>query len=199
MQLRLKNISLNTNWIEAGGSSFIYFDSIESTLDIALDKVYQLNSKGKIVITDNQTLGKGTYNKSWFCEAYKDLTFSIILGNQHNFNQSLVDEACKSLLHILKDFQIIGYQKKPNDIYIDGEKIAGVLLSNVVSINANPFQALSIGMNINSNLDLKKIDPSSKIESTSLIKQTGVICNREDILCKIIESIDKAIQKLVYL
>ena len=199
MQLKLKDISLNTSWIKSGSSSFIYFDEIESTLDIALNKIYQSNSIGKIVITDNQTLGKGTYNKSWFCEPFKDLTFSIILGNQHNFNQSLVDEACKSVLNVLKDLQIIGYQKKPNDIYVDGEKIAGILLSNVASINANPYQALSIGMNINSNLDLDKIDLSSKVRSTSLFKKTGAIYNREDILCKIIEYLDKAIQKLVYL
>jgi len=54
-------------------------------------------------------------------------------------------------------------------------------------------------MNINSNLELDKIDSSSKVKSTSLLKQTGDEYNREDILCKIIESIDKAIQKLVYL
>lgn len=91
MQLKLKDISLNTNWIKSGSSSFIYYDEIESTLDIALDKKFQSNSLGKIVITDNQTAGKGTYNKSWFSEPYKDLTFSIILGNRHNFDQSLVD------------------------------------------------------------------------------------------------------------
>ena len=199
MQLKLKDISLNTNWIKSGSSSFIYYDEIESTLDIALDKKYQSNSLGKIVITDNQTAGKGTYNKSWFSEPYKDLTFSIILGNQHNFDQSLVDESCKAVLHTLKKFQIIGYQKKPNDIYINGEKIAGILLSNLGSINTKPYQALSIGMNINSNLELDKIDSSLKVKSTSLLRQTGDEYNREDILRKIIESIDKAIQKLVYL
>ena len=103
------------------------------------------------------------------------------------------------MLHTLKKFQIIGYQKKPNDIYINGEKIAGILLSNLGSINTKPYQALSIGMNINSNLELDKIDSSLKVKSTSLLRQTGDEYNREDILCKIIESIDKAIQKLVYL
>jgi BirA family biotin operon repressor/biotin-[acetyl-CoA-carboxylase] ligase len=198
LQLVLKDISLNTNWIKAGSSTFIYFDQIESTLDIALDKKYQSNSVGKIVITDYQTQGKGTYNKSWFCEPFKDLTFSIILGNKHNFNQTLVDEACKSVLHVLTELEIVGYQKKPNDIYIDEEKIAGILLSNVGSNNDFPYQALSVGININSNLDLNKFDPSSKITSTSLLKHTGNIYNREDILCKLIQSLDKAIQKLIY-
>ena len=198
MQLKLKDIYLNTNWIKSGRSSFIYFDKMGSTLDIALDREYQKNSIGKIVITDNQTKGKGTYNKRWFCEPFKDLTFSIILGNQHNFNQSLVDEACKSLLEVLKDIQIIGYQKKPNDIYIDGKKIAGILLSNISSGDSNPYQALSIGLNVNSSLELSNIDSFLKVKSTSICKQTGDIYNREDILCKLIESLDKAIQKLIY-
>ena len=198
MQLNLKDIFLNTKWIQAGDSSFIYFDEITSTLDVALDKKYQSNSVGKIVITDHQTQGKGSYNKSWFCEPFKDLTFSIILGNKHNFNQLLVDEACQSILHVLKEFEINGYQKRPNDIYIDGEKIAGVLLSNISSASTLPNQTLSIGININSNLDLKKIESFSEVNSTSFFKQTGNTYNREDILCKLIESLDKAIQKLVY-
>ncbi|RPG99670.1 MAG: biotin--[acetyl-CoA-carboxylase] ligase [Candidatus Pelagibacter sp. TMED118] len=196
MQLKLKDISLNTNWVKAGNSSFIYFDEIGSTLDIALDQKYQSNFVGSIVITDNQTNGRGTYNKSWFCEPFKDLTFSIILGNQYNFSQILVDEVCKSVLLVLKNLGIDGYKKEPNDIYIDGKKIAGILLSNLSSINALPYQAISIGMNINSNLN--GIDSSTEAISTSLLQQTGQNHNREDILCKLIESIDKAIQKLIY-
>ncbi len=106
MQLILKDIDLKTNWIKSGKGSFIYFETIDSTLNIALNKQYQESSIGKIVITDNQTSGKGSYNKSWYSEPYKDLTFSIILGSSNNFQQSLVDETCTAIVRILNGYQV---------------------------------------------------------------------------------------------
>ena len=64
MQLILKDIDLKTYWIKSGKESFIYFETIDSTLNIALDQQFQERSVGKIVITDNQISGKGSYNKS---------------------------------------------------------------------------------------------------------------------------------------
>ena len=103
MQLILKDIDLKTNWIKSGKGSFIYFETIDSTLNIALDQQYQESSIGKIVITDDQTSGKGSYNKSWYSEPYKDLTFSIILGSSNNFQQNLIDETCSAIAGILNE------------------------------------------------------------------------------------------------
>ena len=150
MQLILKDIDLKTSWIKSGKESFIYFETIDSTLNIALDQQFQESSVGKIVIADNQTSGKGSYNKSWYSESYKDLTFSIILGSSNNFKQNLIDETCSVIASILNEYQIEAYQKPPNDIYVKDRKIAGILLSNVQIGNSGNYQALSVGININS-------------------------------------------------
>jgi len=197
LQLVLKDIDLKTIWIKSGKESFIYFETIDSTLNIALDQQYQESSVGKIVITDNQTSGKGSYNKSWYSEAYKDLTFSIILGSSNNFQQNLIDETCSAIAIILNKYQIKGYQKPPNDIYVKDRKIAGILLSNVQIGNRGNFQALSLGININSNIELEKLDINTKADHTSIAKELGKEINREKILVEIIESLDKVIQKQV--
>jgi len=106
LQLILKDIDLKTFWIKPGKESFIYFETIDSTLNIALDQQFQVSSVGKIVITDNQTSGKGSYNKSWYSESYKDLTFSIILGSSNNFQQNLIDETCSVIVSVLNEYQI---------------------------------------------------------------------------------------------
>ena len=72
MQLALKDIDLKTNWIKSGKESFLYYEKVDSTLNIALDVHHQEQSVGRIVITDNQVSGKGTYNKSWYSEPCKD-------------------------------------------------------------------------------------------------------------------------------
>ena len=197
MQLILEDIDLKTCWIKSGKESFIYFETIDSTLNIALDQQFQESSVGKIVITDNQTSGKGSYNKSWYSESYKDLTFSIILGSSNNFQQNLIDETCSVIVSILNEYQIEAYQKPPNDIYVRDRKIAGILLSNVQTGNSSNYQALSIGININSNIELKELDSNAKANHTSFVKELGKEINREKVLVEIIELLDKVIQKQV--
>ena len=197
MQLILKDIDLKTSWIKPGKESFIYFETIDSTLNIALDQQFQESSVGKIVIADNQTSGKGSYNKSWYSESYKDLTFSIILGSSNNFQQNLIDETCSVIVSILNKYQIEAYQKTPNDIYVKDRKIAGILLSNVQIGNSENYQALSVGININSNIELKDLDINAKANHTSFAKELGKEINREKVLVEIIELLDKVIQKQV--
>ena len=197
MQLALKEIDLKTSWIKSGNKSFIYEEVIDSTLNIALNEHNQNNYIGQIVISDKQLDGKGTYNKSWYSEPYKDLTFSIILGSENNFQQDLIDGSCEAIINILKKRNIKGYQKKPNDIYVNNKKIAGVLLSNVQTKLNKPYQALSIGININSDFDLKKIDKNAKVNNTSFFKELQIETKREEVLVEILESIDGVIQRLV--
>ncbi len=176
MQLILEDIDLKTCRIKSGKESFII---------------------GKIVITDNQTSGKGSYNKSWYSESYKDLTFSIILGSSNNFQQNLIDETCSAIVSILNEYQIKAHQKPPNDIYVKDRKIAGILLSNVKIGNSENYQALSVGININSNIELKELDINAKANHTSFAKELGKEINREKVLVEIIELLDKVIQKQV--
>ena len=197
MQLVLKDIDLKTSWIKSGKESFVYFETIDSTLNIALDQQFQESSVGKIVITDNQTSGKGSYNKSWYSESYKDLTFSIILGSSNNFQQNLIDETCSVIASLLNEYQIEAYQKPPNDIYVKNRKIAGILLSNVQIGNSGSYQALSVGININSNIELRELDINAKANHTSFAKELGKEIKREKVLVEIIELLDKVIQKQV--
>jgi len=197
LQLALKKIDLKTSWIKSGNKSFIYEEVIDSTLNIALNEHNQNHYIGQIVISDKQLEGKGTYNKSWYSEPYKDLTFSIILGSENNFQQNLIDGSCEAIINILKKRNIKGYQKKPNDIYVNNKKIAGVLLSNVQTKLNYPYQALSIGININSDFDLKKIDKNAKVNNTSFFKELQIETKREQVLVEILESIDGVIQRLV--
>jgi len=197
LQLALKEIDLKTSWIKSGNKSFIYEEVIDSTLNIALNEHNQNNYIGQIVISDKQLDGKGTYNKSWYSEPYKDLTFSIILGSENNFQQDLIDGSCEAIINILKKRNIKGYQKKPNDIYVNNKKIAGVLLSNVQTKLNYPYQALSIGININSDFDLRKIDKNAKVNNTSFLKELQIETKREEVLVEILESIDGVIQRLV--
>ena len=83
------------------------------------------------------------------------------------------------------------------DSYVRDRKIAGILLSNVQIGNNGNYQALSVGININSNIELKELDINAKANHTSFAKELGKEINREKILVKIIELLDIVIQKQV--
>ena len=200
MQLDYKNISLNTEWIKSGLDSIVYRESMNSTLDIALNKDHQIKDARKIVITDNQTNGKGTHGKKWFSTPYKDLTFSLILGKDYYFTQDLIDQCCDAMLDVLSVYKIQGKVKHPNDIYVNNKKIIGMLLSNIQidQENNKTYQALSIGMNVNSEIDIKTFDFDAKVSSTSLFLELNRLVNREKLLKLMIEKIDAVIQKQVH-
>ena len=61
------------------------------------------------------------------------------------------------------------------------------------------YQALSIGINVNSAIDIKIIDVGAKVGSTSVLLELGKEVNREHLLKLIIENIDPVIQKQGYL
>ncbi len=56
---------------------------------------------------------------------------------------------------------------------------------------------MSVGININSNIELKELDINAKVNHTSFAKELGKEVNREKVLVEIIELIDKTIQKQV--
>ena len=60
-----------------------------------------------------------------------------------------------------------------------------------------PHQALSIGMNVNSIIDIKTIDKEAKVSSTSIFLETKKQVDREKLLKLIIENIVPIIQKQV--
>lgn len=199
MQLDYKSITFNTKWILSGSDSIIYKESISSTLDIALDKDCQINDTKKVVITDNQTNGKGTHGKQWISTPYKDLTFSLILGKDNYFSQTLIDKCCMAMVNILSRYGIQGKIKYPNDIYVNNKKIIGILLSKIQAsaIENTTYQALSMGINVNSIIDIKTIDLQAKVSSTSMFLEIEKEVNREELLKLIIHEIDPIIQKLL--
>jgi|TARA_B110000467_G_C18275429_1_gene455066 BirA family biotin operon repressor/biotin-[acetyl-CoA-carboxylase] ligase len=196
LQLDLEKINLKTSWIKRE-DTFLYFREVDSTIKVAYEQFAEKNER-KIVITDCQINGIGSFGKKWLNIPYKDLALTIILGKSFDFKQQLIDDTCKAVVNTIKNWGLEGYIKKPNDIYIDNKKISGVLLNNRVYRHTKlPYQYLSVGLNVNSDADIKRFDKNSKVDSTSFLRETGKLHSREKILSYLIHQIDIAIQKQV--
>lgn len=109
--------------------------------------------EGSVIITDHQTLGKGTDTNTWESEKGKNLTFSLILyptfnaTQQFSLNKAISVGICNFLRSELNQNDVT--IKWPNDIYIADKKVCGILIQNSVMGNKLNYMVVGIGINVN--------------------------------------------------
>jgi BirA family biotin operon repressor/biotin-[acetyl-CoA-carboxylase] ligase len=137
------------------GKNIVFMPECHSTNTYALQLCQHsaFAPEGTVVITDNQTAGRGQRGNNWITEPGKNLTFSVVLNPAFlNTNDQFFLSVFTSLA--LKDFlQAKGCSgiriKWPNDIYVESKKICGILIENVVYANRFSYVVIGIGLNIN--------------------------------------------------
>ncbi len=169
----------------------IYYPQIDSTnlkaKSFAADRV----PDGTLVLTDYQTQGQGRLNRKWLSPPGKNLLFSLIfyppIPPAKVFQLTLLASlsVCKSLINIAR---LNAGIKWPNDIYVNNRKICGIL----TEFSANPDRVnwAVVGIGINVNYD-PALDPEIGTIATSIKKEKGKTQNRVDLLCNILEEMDR--------
>ena len=137
-----------------------YFDTLDSTNNKA--KEIETGEKEYIVYTDNQTNGRGQYDRKWTSE--KGLTFSLVVKKENNDYSSIVP---KAIIEYLKDKGFNAIIKHPNDIYYKYKKLGGILIENIYKEDKYNKTIIGIGLNINENDDVRQ-----KVENS-----IGIIIN----------------------
>jgi len=131
----------------------IYLPSCHSTNDIAAELVRSKSfQEGTVVITNDQTKGKGQRGSIWLTEPGQNLTFSVIL--KPNFirieEQFLISKAISvGICAYLKNYTRHAKIKWPNDIYIGDSKVCGTLIENSIQGSSIFSSIVGIGLNIN--------------------------------------------------
>lgn len=143
--------------------------------------------EGTVFITCNQTDGRGQGTNQWESEAGSNLTFSLILkpvflapADQFQLSQVVSLGIADFLSGIVSDVKI----KWPNDLIINGRKLAGILLEHTMAGNQMMHTIAGIGLNIN-----QKVFKPYKPEATSLSLITGSLFDTEDILTDLTQAI----------
>lgn len=135
------------------GSTIIRLDSVDSTNNYAAKLVKEGKVfDGTVIMTYNQTNGRGQRGKNWISNTTGNLTFSIIcypkmLGAKEYFLLSKVTSLAVS--DLLNSYQIKNKVKWPNDCYTSNGKIAGILIENGLHGNQLEYSIVGIGINVN--------------------------------------------------
>lgn len=133
----------------------VFINKTNSTNDYAT-KIAKLNStdEGTIIWALYQTDGKGQKGNKWESDVAQNLTFSIILkptciepANQFILTQAISLSMIDFIKNILPSKNIM--IKWPNDIYIEKNKVAGILIENQIMGNQIENSIIGIGLNVN--------------------------------------------------
>lgn len=171
----------------------VNIESLISTNSYLFDLAGKQDAEeGLVIITDNQTAGKGLGNNTWESQAGKNLTFSILIkpgflrAEQQFVITQLVSLAilgvCKKILG--GDYLKI---KWPNDIYAGNKKLAGILIQNIVKGNSISYSIIGIGLNVN-----QQVFVSDAPNPVSMIQLLGEALDRGSLLDEILNEFDNA-------
>ncbi|MEW6032457.1 MAG: biotin--[acetyl-CoA-carboxylase] ligase [Bacillota bacterium] len=125
------------------------FDEVTSTNDIALDLVREGAPEGAAVIAGSQTRGRGRDGRTWLSAPGRGLWLSIVLRPGLTYPDSglLPVVAGSGLVLALRDLGLPALVKWPNDIWVRGRKIAGVLVESCS--NGGRLEAAVVGVGLN--------------------------------------------------
>ena len=163
------------------------FDRATSTNDVAIGLIKNKQKKVGCVYVDIQTKGRGTHGREWVSQK-GNLFASIFFSLEKNyppFNEfSIINPIIIS--DVIKHFCNKNIKLKfPNDIFVNGKKICGILQEVITSKDKN-FLIIGIGINIVSNPDIDK-----DYKATNLLLETKKKRNIKDLITYIIFSYEK--------
>lgn len=178
---------LKTSFI---GSNYLHFSSIDST-NLYCKNNYNSLPSGTVIVSEEQTNGKGRLDRYWHSSANKGLYFSILikpeleLKNAPKLSLIISTAICKTL----REHNINALIKWPNDIIVNSKKVGGILselIGDMYSINSI---IIGIGINVNNNKDDFPNEISEK--ASSLLLESNIKFNRAKLLGDILTTIEK--------
>lgn len=139
------------------GRNIIFLPQVNSTNSYAIEMLKNVNlAEGTIVHTAEQTEGRGQRGSAWKTEKTSNLTASLVLKptfldlkNQHYLYQISALACYDALAELLDSSQYDIKIKWPNDILVNKQKIAGILIENTVSNAQLSWSVIGVGFNIN--------------------------------------------------
>src|SRR6056297_3285985 len=178
---------LGTDYI---GRNILYFKTIDSTNKKAKE-IAEAYADGTVVISEEQSSGRGRLGRIWSSPKGKSILISIILKPKIDpskvSNITLVGAA--ALVKTLEDFEIKGLIKWPNDIIIKDKKIAGILTELSAEINQVNYVVMGIGVNLYT--ESESFPKDIRHKAGSIFSETGKKINRKEFTGKFLNYFEK--------
>jgi BirA family biotin operon repressor/biotin-[acetyl-CoA-carboxylase] ligase len=181
---------------ETFGHNLTFEPSVGSTMDLARDAAAHGAPEGAIICADEQTAGRGRLGRTWLTPPATNIAATLILRPTAAVLRDIAMITPLAIADAIED--VAGVRpdiKWPNDVQINGKKVAGVLIEvpeppspdlpsprvgEGPGVRAGAGVVL-VGTGINVNFDPRSIDEIRDI-ATSIIVETGAPADLEALL-----------------
>jgi BirA family biotin operon repressor/biotin-[acetyl-CoA-carboxylase] ligase len=175
------------------GREIILLDQTGSTNDAILQIATPDSKEGLVLFAEHQTAGRGQRGNRWESAAAKGLWFSILLRPRIEINRSplLTAWAAETMSGAIEnEFSLKTTIKLPNDVQIDGLKVAGVLVEMRAHVKA-PFLAI-VGIGINVNQAVEDFPKELQSRAISLAIALGRQVDRRNFAIALLRNLDRS-------
>jgi BirA family biotin operon repressor/biotin-[acetyl-CoA-carboxylase] ligase len=174
-----------------------YFAETDSTNARARQLAENSAAEGEIVIAESQTQGRGRLGRRWESPPFANLYFSVLLrprlAPSHAPQITLM--AAVALAEAVDSFiPQTPTIKWPNDILVDGKKLAGILTEAACSAERVDYVILGLGVNVNYSIDA--MPEPIRERATSILELTQQNVSRESLLRRLIQGLDRCYGEL---
>ena len=145
----MTNSSLTWEKSQAVSRAFTYLDTVDSTNSWLMQKATVVPSE--VVLTLNQTEGRGRWNRSWTNQSGDGIALSLVVPPLPGIHSQSASSTWIPLLVgsvVVDTVRSLGLSdttlKWPNDVLVNGHKLAGVLCE----VRTDGFVIAGIGINL---------------------------------------------------
>lgn len=162
------------------GQNIEYFKSIDSTNTFAKN-IAPKSDEGMVIISDEQSSGKGRVGREWISKENEGIYFSIILKPDIDIMNAsfLTQVAGAAMVSSLEKMGVESTIKWPNDIIVNGKKISGILTEMSAEIDQISYIVVGIGVNLYN----QSFEEEIESKATSL-KKEGYDIDKKEFLQK---------------
>jgi len=169
-----------------------FYESVESSNDLAMQWLREGAVAGSAIIADEQRKGRGRKGRVWYTPPGVALAVSVVLRPKAKFasRSSIVGALAVSDLCLHAGLSDVGI-KWPNDVQVSGKKISGVLPEAVW--DGDNLQGVVLGMGVNVR---NEFDEELAHVATSIEAELGKNVERLDLLDHLLLRVDHWAQKI---
>lgn len=172
---------------ERYGRHIHYFSTCPTTQTIAHEEAQGGATDGTLIISEEQTAGKGRLARPWTSNAGRGIWMSLIIRPKLAPQQApqLTLVAAVAIVRAIEDVaKIQPVIKWPNDILLNGKKVTGIL----TELQADPdrVKAIILGIGLNANQETEDFPVELQTIATSLKIEKGEHMDRAELVAKIL-------------
>jgi biotin-[acetyl-CoA-carboxylase] ligase BirA-like protein len=178
------------------GRTIIYYDKTVSTNVDAIRLAGNGAEEGTVVIADEQTGGRGRFDRAWLSPAGKNILLSVILRPRLDPSRlfQLTMIASLAVVHAIGEVAgIVSMIKWPNDVYIGHRKVCGILTEMGLNDRSLSYAVVGMGINVNAHPELTG---KNEVQATSIAGELGRKISRSAIVCALLAEMDRRYRML---